>query len=95
MTLQEFTTSLELAQPPENISDILKALWYAGKNNWDAAHDTAQEIKTKDGSWIHAYLHRVEGDLGNASYWYRLASKPVPSISLKEELKEITRSFLE
>ena len=64
------------AGPPDGLSDELRSLWYAKKGEWDAAHDIAQEIDTKMGSWIHALLHLIEGDLGNAGYWYSRAGKP-------------------
>jgi len=69
-------------------------MWYDGKDNWNASHDIAQDIHSRDGSWIHAYLHRKEGDLGNASYWYGKAGKPVARVSLKEEWEQLVREFL-
>lgn len=65
------------AAPPEGLSDELRALWLTKKGEWDAAHDIAQDIDTQMGSWIHALLHLIEGDLGNAGYWYARAGKPV------------------
>ena len=66
----------EDSEPPEGLSDELRSLWYTKKGEWDAAHDIAQEIDTKMGSWIHALLHLIEGDQGNAGYWYAHAGKP-------------------
>lgn len=80
--------------PPEGVPDLLKALWYDGKEDWNASHDIAQDIHTKEGSWIHAYLHRKEGDLGNAAYWYSRAGKPVCKTSLKEEWEQLVNEFL-
>ena len=64
------------AEPPEGLSDELRSLWYTKKGEWEKAHDIAQDIDTQMGSWIHALLHLIEGDLGNASYWYARAGKP-------------------
>jgi hypothetical protein len=94
MTLQDFKASLSNSTPPTGLSDLLKALWYDGKGDWEASHNIAQDIHTQDGSWIHAYLHRKEGDLGNASYWYNRASKPVAKVSLAEEWEQLVKSFL-
>ncbi|MDF1755934.1 MAG: hypothetical protein P1U89_24310 [Verrucomicrobiales bacterium] len=77
MTLEELTQSVELdSDPPEEISEELKALWLAKKGRWHESHDIAQDIPSKTGSWIHALLHTIEGDLGNAGYWYARASEP-------------------
>ena len=77
MTFDEFKSSLQYGAPPADLTDAVKALWYDGKGDWNRSHDIAQEIYTADGSWVHAYLHRKEGDLGNASYWYSRAGRPV------------------
>ena len=61
----------------EELSGPLLALWWAGRGEWEKAHEVAQEIETRDGSWVHAYLHWVEGDAFNAAYWYRRARRPV------------------
>lgn len=82
-------TAMDLARsavsdtsPPAGISAAARALWFAKAGRWDEAHDLCQEIPGNDGSWIHAYLHREEGDLTNAAYWYARSSKPVPTASL-------------
>lgn len=95
MTLSEFEASLHQEYPPESINSLLKALWFDRKGNWEAAHNIAQDIDDQNGSRVHAYLHRKEGDLSNASYWYHLAQQPIPKKSLQEEWKEIVRIFLE
>jgi hypothetical protein len=66
----------EDAGPPQGLGDELRSLWYAKKGAWDQAHDIAQDIDTQMGSWIHALLHLIEGDLGNAGYWYGRAAQP-------------------
>ena len=66
----------EDAEPPDGLGDELRSLWYTKRGEWEKAHDIAQDIDTKMGSWIHALLHLIEGDLGNAGYWYSRAGKP-------------------
>ena len=94
MTFDDFKASLKKDSPPEGLSPLLQALWYDGKNDWTGSHNIAQDIYTNDGSWIHAYLHRKEGDPGNAAYWYRKAGKPVPTVSLEKEWEAIVRAFI-
>ncbi len=94
MDYEQFVNSLANDQPPANISALLTALWYDGKGDWESAHNIAQDITGRNGSWIHAYLHRREGDLSNARYWYHKAGKSEPSTSLKDEWKMLVRTFL-
>jgi hypothetical protein len=94
MTLQEFKSSLNQSKPPEKITPLLQSLWHDGKGDWEAAHNVAQEINTDDGSWVHAYLHRKEGDTGNASYWYHRAKRKMPSVSFEKEWEEIVITLL-
>lgn len=94
MTFSDFKDSLKQPSPPSNLSNTLRALWYDAKGDWESAHNVAQEINTSDGSWIHAYLHRKEGDLGNASYWYHRANQPVSKKTLTDEWEEITKAML-
>ena len=93
MQLNEFMQSIKKNTPPEGLSESLKAMWYARKENWDKAHNIAQSISTELGSWIHAYLHRVEGDLSNAGYWYKRAGKPQFQGSTEAEADEIVNSI--
>ena len=81
--------------PSNDLSPELRALWLAKKGRWDEAHDLCQEIPSRNGSWIHAWLHRQEGDFGNACYWYDRAGKPAPARqeSLEDEWFEIARSL--
>lgn len=95
MDFQEFYESLEKAEAPESLSDMLRAMWYEGKGNWDKAHDIAQEDEGPLGSWIHAYLHRKEGDNWNANYWYRRAGRTMPDTSLEQEWKDIVSELLQ
>lgn len=94
MTFAEFNQSLEATKPPENINQELKALWYDARGDWHTAHEIAQEIIGKSGAWIHAYLHRVEGDNGNAGYWYSRAGKSMPAISLEQEWENLVNEFI-
>lgn len=95
MTLREFKESVAENNPPEGLSPELLALWHDFRGNWHSAHDTAQDIHTATGSRIHAYLHRKEGDLGNARYWYRRAFQPEFPGTLEEEWAGIAGSLLE
>jgi hypothetical protein len=95
MILDEFKISLLLPAPPEGLSGPLKAMWYDGRDDWESAHNIAQDISSVTGSWIHAYLHRKEGDEGNAAYWYRRAGKPFPDATLPEEWEAIVHALLD
>jgi hypothetical protein len=94
MTLEEFRNSLSNDQPPGSLSLALAGLWWDAKGDWRRAHESAQQDEGPAGSWVHAYLHRKEGDLSNASYWYSRAQKPDPKKSLPEEWQEITEALL-
>ena len=94
MQLDEFIQSIKEETPPEGLSEPLQAMWHASKGDWETAHNIAQSISSELGSWIHAYLHRVEGDLSNADYWYRRANRPTHSGSTDAEADEIINSIL-
>lgn len=94
MDLSQFETSLDEAAPPAGVSAALAALWQAAKGDWHAAHGLAQSQDDSDGAWVHAYLHRVEGDEGNAGYWYRRAGRPHCMAPLPEEWREIATALL-
>jgi hypothetical protein len=94
MTFNEFKKSLQEANPPDGINELLKALWYDGRGDWESAHNIAQDIHTNEGSLIHAYLHRKEGDSGNASYWYNRAGRSLPKFSLDKEWENIVKELL-
>lgn len=94
MTLDEFRTTLAQRVPPHDLSPALRAMWEDAKGNWAAAHTIAQSIEDKTGAWIHAYLHRKEGDLGNAGYWYRRAGQAVAGDPLEEEWTRIVSILL-
>jgi hypothetical protein len=89
-TIDAFEDSLGQATPPETLDLALQALWWAGKGNWDRAHQCVQQAEgTPRCDHVHAFLHRQEGDLGNASYWYRRAGQPVSTDPLTAEWKAI------
>jgi hypothetical protein len=90
----DFKASLSDAAPAPDLAPTLAAMWWAAKGDWDKAHSIAQNQETKDAAWVHAYLHRVEGDLGNAGYWYRQAGKSVASGPLEAEWEQIVQALL-
>ena len=90
----EFKASLSGAAPAPDLAAPLAALWWAGKGNWDQAHRIAQDQDDVSSAWVHAYLHRVEGNLGNAGYWYRQAGKPVAKDSLEAEWERMVQALL-
>jgi hypothetical protein len=94
MTLEEFRRTLTDDAAPAELPPALRSLWEDAKGNWNAAHSIAQDIDDRTGSWIHAYLHRKEGDLGNAGYWYRRAGQPVAHDTLEEEWARIVSALL-
>ena len=94
MNLAEFQHSQSQSTPPSGLSLALQALWFEAKGDWDKAHELAQQDGGADGDWVHAYLHRKEGDASNARYWYARAGKPVYSGSLEEESAAISEALL-
>ena len=94
MNFEDFERSLAENEPPADLSAALQALWHDAKGNWKRAHELAQSQRDAAGSWVHAYLHRVEGDESNAGYWYGRAGKPHSHAPLKEEWAEIAADLL-
>ena len=92
--MAEFKASLSGAAPAPQLDAPLAALWWAAKGGWDQAHGIVQNEPTADAAWVHAYLHRVEGDPDNAGYWYRQAGRPVAAGSLETEWERITSALL-
>lgn len=95
MTLDDFKKSVANDElPPADLKDTLKALWHDAKGDWERAHELAQSAGSAEGDWVHAYLHRVEGDLSNASYWYHRSGKPRFEGALKAEWASIAEAIL-
>jgi hypothetical protein len=94
VTLEDFRRSLVSTAPPGDLPLALRGLWWDAKGDWAKAHQCAQEQDDEAGAWVHAYLHRKEGDLGNAGYWYRRAGKPAANEALEVEWAAIARTLL-
>jgi hypothetical protein len=93
-TLADFRASLSGASPAPGLTAPLAGLWWVAKHQWDNAHRIVQEDSSADAAWVHAYLHRVEGDLGNAGYWYRQAGQSAATDSLETEWERIASALL-
>jgi hypothetical protein len=94
MEFENFQQSLKNETPPENTTGHLLAMWYDGHGNWNMAHNMVDGLEDKTACWVHAYLHRKEGDIWNADYWYRKAGKNRPDVSLEKEWESIVKSLL-
>ncbi len=95
MNFDEFLTGIDDDRPSPQLSETLTSLWWDKKGSWNMAHSIAQKIPTVEGSAVHAYLHREEGVLWNADYWYSRAGRKRPSIPLEEEWKSLVEEMLE
>jgi hypothetical protein len=95
MDLSSFKQSVATATPPAGLSQAVVALWWDAKGDWNKAHECAQAQDDKVGAWVHAYLHRKEGDPQNAGYWYRRAGKSPATVSLEQEWTAIAEALLE
>ena len=95
MDVTKFSESTAAPAPPAALDPALEALWWAKKGDWERAHKRAQQDERAEGAWVHAYLHRVEGDPGNAEYWYRRAGKAPATTGLEEEWLEIAEALLQ
>jgi|HubBroStandDraft_6_1064221.scaffolds.fasta_scaffold1660340_2 hypothetical protein len=96
MSPEEFKRSAQdpKAARPALLSPPLLALWHDARGDWDLAHECVQEEGSREGAWVHAYLHRKEGDLGNAGYWYARAGRPRTTLLLEEEWSAIAGELL-
>jgi hypothetical protein len=94
MDAAEFKRSISHTVPPKGLSPALTALWWAGKNSWDKAHRIVMSEEDTDCAWVHAYLHRLEGDLDNARYWYRQAKRKPPRGDHASEWDAIVSALL-
>ena len=91
--MADLKASLADAVPAATLTPPLRALWWAAQGDWGQAHRIVQDEIGADAAWVHAYLHRVEGDLSNASYWYRQAGRPVANDSLDAEWERIAAAL--
>lgn len=95
MTFEEFHASVQKREPAASLPSVLKALWWDGKGDWNQAHEIAQaDEQSREAAWVHAYLHRKEGDSWNARYWYRRAGQPVAEGTLEDEWRQIATALL-
>jgi hypothetical protein len=94
MNIEAFTAALLLDVPPVGWSPALQALWYQGKGDWERAHQLAQAEDDAEAAWVHAHLHRAEGDVANASYWYRRGGREPSTAPLDEEFAAIAAALL-
>ena len=94
MTYDDFRASLSFAKPPADLPVLVAALWHLEKDDWHAAHEITQVIESREAAWVHAHLHRVEGDIWNADYWYRKAGKTLPEVLLEDERTAIVKALL-
>lgn len=95
MNIEDFKLTLISSEPPSHFSELQQGLWYAAKGEWNAAHHIAQQHEgSANFDHLHAYLHRVEGDEWNASYWYRRAGVPIPMHATSEELESLIQKWI-
>jgi hypothetical protein len=95
MQFEQFSKSITAGEPPAGLNAYALSLWYDAKGDWEKAHTIIQDIEDSTAAWIHAYLHRKEGDTGNAGYWYRRAGKNMPVCSLAREWELIVKAVLD
>lgn len=94
MQFEEFLKSIDNSTPPAGLPIYIQALWFDAKGDWDKAHHSIDSLNDKNSCWVHAYLHRKEGDIWNADYWYGKAGKQRPAATLKQEWENISRALL-
>ncbi len=93
-TIDAFVLSIDLAAPPPFATPMLHALWHGLRGEWEAAHELAQAQDDAEGAWVHAWLHRIEGDLANADYWYQRARRPVRRDATRDEGLKIAAALI-
>ena len=94
MNFETYKTSLKSTAPPAESNVYLKSLWHDAKGDWETSHNIIQDVNDKTAAWIHAYLHRKEGDVFNANYWYNKAGRRMPGYTLDKEWEEIVKELL-
>lgn len=94
MKLDEFKSSITRGDMPGTMLPPLRALWHEARGEWQRAHEIVQDEIDAPSAWVHAYLHRKEGDMSNAAYWYRRAHRPMPTVALDDEWETMVATFL-
>lgn len=94
MNLFDFRASLGEDVPPDGLNAPLIALWWDAKGDWGRAHALVDELETPEGMAVHAYLHRKEGEMWNADYWYRRAGRSFRRASLEEEWEALVAGLI-
>lgn len=94
MTPDQFRASLSEPVPPTGLSPALLGLWHAGRGEWEEAHRTVQDDDGPDAAWVHAHLHKQEGDASNARYWYARATRNTFAMALSDEWNTISKELL-
>ena len=92
--IDAFVLSLDCGEPPPFATPMLRAIWHGLRGEWDTAHELAQAQDDAEGAWVHAWLHRIEGDLGNAEYWYRRARRPMRRDDTRDEGLKIAQALI-
>ena len=95
MKFEEFNGSLDRSQPPDGLTVPLRGLWHCAKGDWDKSHILVQDDPGRDAAWVHAHLHRIEGDLDNARYWYNRAGRPMANDPIEAEREAMARALLD
>ncbi len=95
MNFEAFRQSLKQSAPPPDAAPLLQALWHEARGDWNRAHEITQDIDDRPAARLHAYLHRKEGDLSNAGYWYRRAGAKTHEGTLESEWEALVRELLE
>jgi hypothetical protein len=95
MDINDFKRAISTGTMPKSLSPALRALWFEAQGDWDKSHKTAQDSDDRSAAWVHAYLHRKEGDNSNAGYWYNRAGRDVSNLSFDEEWEQIVAALLD
>jgi hypothetical protein len=95
ITTKEFVASASRGDLPDGLSSPLEALWHEVRGEWQRAHEIVQAESSVEAAWVHAYLHRKEGDLANAGYWYRRAKRQIPAAEVEDEWRAIVATFID
>jgi hypothetical protein len=90
----EFKSSLAQNEPPSSLEAPLRALWWDARGDWERAHAEVDELETRSGMMVHAYLHRKQGEAGNAAYWYHRTGQPSKESSFADEWAALLAELL-